>query len=136
MLAASVLMPIFAGLMTTFTVDTDVGKLIGIFGFLGFAGGIGFQAPQVAVQNSLPPDDANMGLAIILFAQNFGPAVFVSAAQTIFTGRLASNLRGLGPGLNATRIENLGLSDLKSHIGADKLHEVLSGLDQSLVQTW
>ena len=60
MLAGSILMPIFAGLMTTFTIDTGVGKLIGIFGFLGFAAGIGFQAPQVAVQTSLPANDATI----------------------------------------------------------------------------
>lgn len=136
MLAGSVLMPIFTGLMTTLTIETGVGKLIAYFGLLGFAVGIGFQAPQVAVQTSLSQQDANIGLAIIIFAQNFGPAVFVSAGQTIFTNRLTANLDDLTGSLNATNIENMGLSDIKNHIGSQKLHEVLLGLDKSLVQTW
>ncbi len=78
----------------------------------------------------------HMGLAIILFAQAFGPAVFVAAAQTIFTTRLTSNLHHIQPSLNATNIENLGLSNLKDHLSGSTLKDVLLSLDQSLTQTW
>lgn len=136
MLAGSILMPIFSGLMTTLTINTDLVTVLAYSGLFGFAGGIGFQSPQVAVQNTLPPGDANMGLAIILFAQSFGPAIFVAAAQTIFTNQLSDALTGLAPGLNSTNIENIGLTDLKDHIGPEKLDQALMGLDRSLVHTW
>lgn len=136
MLAGSLLMPIFAGLLTTLTTDSSLAKLICYSGLMGFAAGVGFQSPQTAVQTSLPRDDASIGMAIIIFAQHFGPAVFISAAQTIFTNRLAVNLVGIAPSLNATSIENMGLADLKAQLGADKLQEVLSGFDHSLAQTW
>ena len=136
MLAGSLMMPISAGLMTTLTVDSSIAKLAGYSISLGFAGGIGFQSPQVAVQTTLSAGDANMGLAVILFAQNFGPAIFVAAAQTIFTNRLSENLHELAPNLNASHIENMGLSDLKNHIGGGNLHDVLLGFDRSLMQTW
>ncbi|KAF2093518.1 major facilitator superfamily transporter [Rhizodiscina lignyota] len=136
MLAGSILMPIFAGLMTTLRVRSNLAQLILYPGFMGFAGGIGFQSPQTAVQTSLPPNDATIGLAIIMFAQQFGPAVFISAAQSILTNRLEENLPVLGSGLNVTSIENMGLTDLKMHMGAEKLQEVLSGFDHSLAQTW
>ncbi|KAF2666842.1 putative efflux pump antibiotic resistance protein [Microthyrium microscopicum] len=136
MLAGSVLLPVFAGLMTTFTVDSSLAKLIFYTGLLGFGAGIGFQAPQTAVQTSLSPADARMGLATIIFAQHFGPAVFISAAQSIFTNRLQANLKGLAPSLNATSIENTSLGELRTHIRVDQLQGLLSRFDLSLVQTW
>lgn len=48
MLAGSILIPIFAGLMTTLTVNTAVAKILVLSGFYGFAGGIGYQSPQAA----------------------------------------------------------------------------------------
>jgi MFS family permease len=136
MLAGSILMPVFAGLMTTITPETDLSRILVYSGLLGFAGGIGFQAPQTAVQASLSPKDSNLGLAVILFAQGFGPAVFLSAAQTIFVNRLSDNLQDLVPGLNASTIETMGLTDLRGAIGDAKLSNVLIGLDRSLTQTW
>lgn len=136
MLLGSILMPLFAGLLTTLTTGSSLAKIICYTGFMGFAAGIGFQSPQTAVQTSLPVEDASMGLAVIIFAQHFGPAVFLSAAQSIFTNRLEKNLVGIGLSLNATSIESMGLADLKKHLGADKLQQVLDQYDHSLVQTW
>ena len=122
--------------MTTLEADTSIGKLIAYSGLLGVGCGIGFQAPQVAVQNSLPSSDAPMGLAVVLFAQSFGPAVFIAAAQTIFTNQLSENLHDIASTLNATSIENMDLSDLKSHIGVQNLPKVLAGFDKSMMHTW
>ena len=136
MLAGSVLMPIFSGLMTTLKVTTAISTVIVYSGFFGAAIGIGFQAPQVAVQNSLGANDVNTGIAIILFAQNFGPAISVAMAQSIFQNKLADNIGGIVPGMSKSKIESMGLGDLKSLIGPQKLHELLSGFDRSLTQTW
>jgi MFS family permease len=136
MFAGSVLMPIFAGLLTTLTVKTALAKILVLSGIYGFAGGVGFLSPQSAVQMALPTNDASIGLSIILFGEQFGPAVFVSAAQSIFENRLAGNLHELVPSLNATSVEAMGLSDLKSLIGPEDLDDVLLGFDKSLSQTW
>jgi MFS family permease len=136
MFAGSVLMPIFAGLMTTLTVKTTLAKILVVSGFYGFAGGIGYLSPQSAVQMALPTSDGSIGLSIILFAEQFGPAVFVSAAQSIFQNRLTDNLHELVPSLNGTNVEQMGLSDLKSLVGPDNLAGVLLGFDKSLAQTW
>ena len=136
MLAGSVLMPIFSGLMTTLTVSTPLSTIIVYSGFFGAAIGIGFQAPQVAVQNSLSMSDVNTGLAIILFAQNFGPAINVALAQSIFQNRLADNIADIVPNLSSSKIENMGLGELRREIGPQKLQELLSGFDKSLMQTW
>ncbi len=48
MLLGSTMLPVAAGLMTTMTVRTDLVKFLAISAFVGFAAGIGFQAPQVS----------------------------------------------------------------------------------------
>lgn len=136
MIVASTLMPIAGGLMTTWKVDTSIAQLILYSGLSGFAAGFAFQAPQSAVQVALPTADASLGLAVILFAQGFGPALYVAVAQTILTNRLSKNLQHVAPGLDVSSIESMGLSDLKSSVGADKLQQVLVGFDKSIIQTW
>lgn len=136
MLFASVLMPIFAGLMTTFTTETALDKIAGYILAMGFAGGIGFNAPQSAVQTMLPVKDTSTGIAIIYFAQNFGPAVFLAIAQTIFLNRLSENLTVLVPGLSPNAVNNMGLTELRTLVGQDELGKALGILDKSLMQTW
>lgn len=136
MLFASVLMPIFAGLMTTFTTNTALEKIAGYSLAMGFAGGIGFNAPQSAVQTMLPVKDTSTGIAIIYFAQNFGPAVFLAIAQTIFLNRLSENLTVLVPGLSPNAVNNMGLTELRMLVGQDELGKALGILDKSLMQTW
>ncbi|ROW02480.1 hypothetical protein VMCG_06085 [Cytospora schulzeri] len=129
-------MPIFAGLITTFTLSTSIAKIVAYTLSMGMAGGIGFQAPQSAVQTVLPEKDASMGLAVIIFAQNFGPAVFIAIAQTIFLNRLSDNLKVLVPGLSPGALNDIGLTDLKLLVGEDKLERALGIFDKSLTQTW
>lgn len=136
MLFASVLMPVFAGLMTTFTTSTPLEKIAGYSLAMGFAGGIGFNAPQSAVQTMLPVRDTSTGIAIIYFAQNFGPAVFLAIAQTIFLNRLSENLTVLVPGLSPNAVNNMGLTELRTLVGQDELGKALGILDKSLMQTW
>jgi MFS family permease len=136
MWATSILLPIASGLMTTFTVSTNLGKFLSCSAFLGFATGIGFQAPQVAVQNTLPEKDTHMGLAIILFAQHFGPALSIAATQTILTNRLTVNIERFAPEVDAVQIEKSGLGDLKSHIAEASLNNVLQALNESFTQSW
>ncbi len=136
MLTGSLLMPIFSGLLTTIGVDTELAIILCYCCFYGFAGGVGFQSPQSAVQTALPEADASIGLSIIIFAQQFGPAVAITAAQRIFTNKLSQNLQELAPGLNSTTIETMGLTDIKNLVGPENLNNVLLGFDRSLVQTW
>lgn len=136
MLLASTTMPIFAGLMTTFTPSTTVVKMVGYSAAMGFAGGIGFQGPQSAVQTALAEKDASLGLSVIIFAQSIGPAVSIAVAQTIFLNRLSENLQLLVPGLNPKAVDNLGLSDIKTLVGKESLEKALALFDTSLMQTW
>ncbi|GAB7353775.1 hypothetical protein MBLNU459_g4162t2 [Dothideomycetes sp. NU459] len=136
MLAGSILMPIAAGLLTTLDTDATIAMLIGYNAFFSAAGGIGFQGPQIAVQTTLSDDDTSMGLAMIIFAQNFGPALSLNIAQSIFSSRLTKNLATYAPTLNATAVENLGFSDLKAHVPAKDLGVLLLSFDKAITQTF
>lgn len=88
------------------------------------------------MQTALPKEDQPLGLAIVLFAQNFGPALFVSIAQAIFTARLSENLHKLVPKASVANIEDLGFADIRGEFGAAKLEHVLLGFSKSIAQTW
>ncbi|KAG9495400.1 hypothetical protein J7337_013646 [Fusarium musae] len=136
MLFASIIMPIAAGLITTFNIDTSFEKLITYSALSGLAYGIGFIGPQTAVQTVLPAEDVPLGLSIMLFAQSFGPAISVPIAQVLFTNRLSDNLNGVVPGLNGTHISNSGLTEIVSNVPESATREVLVAIDKSLGQTW
>ncbi len=57
-------------------------------------------------------------------------------AQTTFTNRLTVNLKEVVPGLSPKTIENLGLGEVKSHVGQDKMRQVLVGIERSIVEAW
>lgn len=136
MLFASIIMPIAAGLITTFKIDTSFEKLIAYSALSGLAYGIGFIGPQTAVQTVLPAEDVPLGLSIMLFAQSFGPAISVPIAQVLFTNRLSDNLDGVVPSFNGTEISNSGLTEMVTNMPESVTREVLVAIDRSLGQTW
>ena len=136
MLFASIIMPIAAGLITTFKIDTSFAQLIMYTGLSGLAYGIGFSGPQNAVQTVLPAEDVPLGLSVVLFAQSFGPAVAIAVAQVLFTNQLSTNLKGLVPGLSRANIENNGLTEIVTSVPPAKVREVLVRVDESLIHTW
>lgn len=136
MLFASIMMPIAAGLITTFKINTSLVQLIMYTALSGLAYGIGFSGPQNAVQTVLPAEDVPLGLSVMLFAQSFGPAVAIAIAQVLFTNQLSTNLSGLVPGLSPANIENNGLTEIVTSVPPAKIKEVLMGVDESLIQTW
>jgi MFS family permease len=136
MWAGTILMPLLAGLLTTIKIRTALVDVLVMTGFFGFAGGIGFLSPQSAVQMALPKADVSIGLSIILFAEQFGAALFVSAAQNVFQTRLKGNLQMAVPSMNATSIDSVGLNDLRTLVAPGDMGNVLKAVDKSVAQTW
>lgn len=136
MIFASLCMPVAAGLMTTYNVDTSLTQMILYSGFAGFSGGIGFQGSQAAIQTTLRPADINQGCGIILFGQNIGPAVFIAIAQVIFANQLSTNLVDVIPGLTPGSVENLGMGDILAQAPASLRSQVIEQIDKSVTHTW
>lgn len=59
----------------------------------------------------------------------------VPAAQTLFSAQLSHDLTIEAPGVNATTLENMGLSDLRDKVQAYQLAGTLQGFDKALMQT-
>lgn len=136
MLIASVMAPIASGLLTTLEVDGSLTKLVIYEVLFGLGCGIGFQSPQVAVQTTLSDADVSIGLNIVVFAQNFGPALFIGAAQSLFSSRLVSNLQTYAPDVDSDILKSIGLADIKRLVPASDLQEVLLGYDKAIAQTF
>lgn len=133
--ATSLLAPIPAGLLTTLNLETDLAKLLGYQTFLGFAVGLAIQVPQVAAQTILPAKEASIGIAIVMFGQQIGPVLFVAASASLFKNRLRVEVSQLAPGTNVTSLAHMGLSDVRSQIGVDRLKQVLTSYDKAVVET-
>lgn len=136
MLAAGCLTPIAAGLLVTMKVGADLAQIISYQLLLGIFVGVGIQGPQIAAQTVLKQKDIPMGVAAILFAQNFGPGFFIAVAQTIFTNRLSADFKEYAPGLNATAFSSAGLSSLGDHLDKKQLGEVLLSYDKAITQVY
>ncbi|KAK8055147.1 hypothetical protein PG993_000374 [Apiospora rasikravindrae] len=100
MIAATVLMSIGAGLLSTFQPATSRAAWIGYQVVFGFGVGLGMQQPLMAVQAVLNMADVPTGTAIIVFAQTLGGSLFVSVGQSVFTNQLVKSLAANVPSLS------------------------------------
>ncbi len=73
MIFASVTMPIAAGLVTTFKIDTGLAKIIVYTGLSGLGYGVGSSGPVTAVQTVLLDGDVPLAISFLLFGSAFGP---------------------------------------------------------------
>jgi hypothetical protein len=135
MYATSILAPVASGLLTTINLDQSVGKATALLGFLGLAIGLGIQGPQLGVTTTLSIEDISLGTAVIMFGAGLGSALFVSAASTLFNNRLVDEIRQYSPSTNVSALEAVGLSEIRTYIGSEKLKNVLSGYNKAVVQT-
>ncbi|KAJ5697000.1 MFS general substrate transporter [Penicillium majusculum] len=119
----SCIMSVGAGLLTTFQVDTSEGKWIGYQIVYGIGLGLCFQVPNIAAQTVLPKPDVPSGLALMIFGQMIGAAVFVSVGENILANQLVKRLSGL-PGFNPHLVTSGGVTELLDTMPAD-LHETV-----------
>ncbi|KAF2090639.1 MFS general substrate transporter [Saccharata proteae CBS 121410] len=139
MIVSSVLMTIGAGLLTTFTPDTNHSHWIGYQFIFGAGVGFGMQQTIIAVQAALPTDDIPIATALIMFSQSLGGALFISVGQNVFTNQLIKNLAAQVPGVDSALVLSTGATDLQAAIAKQFpqfLGGVLKAYNDALTQTW
>lgn len=124
MYISSVLTPIGAGLISTFTPTTAHPKWIGYQVLWGLGLGLGMQQPSVAAQTVLARNDVPIGTAMMFFAQTLGGSVFVSVANNVFVNKLAQGLKTV-PGIDADLVGHVGATDLRDVVPRQFLQAVL-----------
>ncbi|KAH7029770.1 permease of the major facilitator superfamily [Microdochium trichocladiopsis] len=139
MVLTAILSPIGAGLLTSLDLTMSLPQILAYLTLFAAGVGIGFQGPQVAAITTLPPRDAPIGVAVILFAQFLGPAVFVAAAQALFTSGLQDQLSRVdlsGSSTTGKDIMSMGLLDIKNHVSAEDLPKVLEVFNSVLTMVF
>ena len=135
MIAGTILISTGAGLITSFTPETNHSKWIGYQVILGLGIGCALQQAGVAAQTVLPRKDVPTGLALMFFGQFLGGATFISVAQNIFTNRLVSALSSV-PNFDPRSVVNVGATDLRRVVEPDNLVLVLSAYNYALTKAF
>lgn len=104
-------MAVGEGLLTTLKPSTGSSQWVAFQFLVGFGLGTGMQTVPLAVQATMPKEDVPTGVAITLWAQHFGGAVFVSVGQAILSGLLVKRLHHV-PDMDASFIVSMGATEL------------------------
>ncbi|KAL3472453.1 major facilitator superfamily-domain-containing protein [Aspergillus californicus] len=108
--AGSAISAVGNGIVSMFAPDTPTAKWIGYQIVLGSGRGIGMQMGLIAIQNLLPPQKIPVGIAFMIFCQNFAGAVFVSVGEVIFTQQLAKQILAHAPSVSVQAALDAGAS--------------------------
>jgi len=126
-----------SGLVTTLEVHTGTAKWIGYQLLYGFGAGCALQIPNVATQNVLPLNDIPTGLAIVILAQNFGPAVMLSAGNNVLNQNLVAHIRDLDiQDFDPMLVLRAGATGFRNVVPGEHLGEVLEAYNCALRQTF
>ena len=134
-LASSVIMPIGAGLITTWTPTTLHPEWIGFQVLFGLGLGMGMQQSSLAAQAVLQRKDVPTGISLIMFCQQLGGAVFVSVGQNIFNNKLIQGLRGV-PGVTPRAVVGIGATELRDYVPPEAIPMVLKAYNAALVDVF
>ncbi len=132
---SSILMPIGAGLLTTFTPETAHPKWIGFQVLLGVGLGMASQQQLNVVQTVFGRSDIAVASAIIMFVRFLGSAIFLPVAENVFLNSLVSKLTNL-PNVDAAAVTNGGATDLTSLASGDDLKVLLADYNSALVDVF
>jgi len=89
----------------------------------------------MALQTTMNRRDLPIGMATSAFGITLGNAVWIIVSATLFTNRLVDEVSIHSPSVNATQLENVGLSEIRAIVGSARLRDVLLGYDTAVAQT-
>lgn len=138
MIISSMFMAVGAGLLSTFSTNTGHPKWIGYQVIFGLGIGLGLQQAGMAAQVVLKDKDVPIGVSLVLFAQSFGGAIFLSVAQNVFSVTFVKRLK-LIPGLGeqtVAAITHLGATRLRDEIPTAFLASALKAYNTAIVETF
>ncbi|KAL5342653.1 major facilitator superfamily domain-containing protein [Aspergillus crustosus] len=101
----------------------------------GIGRGLGVQIPLIAVQHHAPEHLLPIATALVVLAQNFGPAIFLSLAQVLFSSGLASELARHAPGVDVADVVAAGAAGLRElGLQGSELDGVLQAYTKAIVR--
>ncbi|EAW08881.1 MDR family MFS transporter [Aspergillus clavatus NRRL 1] len=136
MLAATVMMSIGGGLLSTLKVDSGHAAWIGYQALYGIGVGMGLQQPMIVVQTAVEAQDVPSATAIVMFMQTLGGALFVSVTQNVFQNQLFKNLTAQVPSVDPAAVMRAGATMLQRSVSKDVLPAVLSAYSSAITQAF
>jgi hypothetical protein len=88
--------------------------------------------PFIAIQNLIPAPQIPIAMGILIFTQNLGAAVFLIAAQTIFSNSLRKTIKQDAPGVNPDLIVAAGARSIRKLVQGEQLKGVLRAYSTSV----
>ncbi|KAI8958638.1 major facilitator superfamily protein [Daldinia sp. FL1419] len=134
-LISSVIMPIGAGLLTTFTPSISEGRWIGYQILFGVGLGVGMQQPMNVVQTVLERSDVSTGTAIVTFSRFLGSAIFLPVAENVFLNSFISKLSNV-PSISPSSVTGGGATELRNMVSGDDLDTLLSDYNAAIVDVF
>ena len=131
-----VLASVGAGLLTTFQVDSGSAMWISYQIIYGIGGGLGYQQGINAAQTVLGPTEVTMGTALMVFVQNLGGTVFVSAANNVFVTRLVENVAGVAPDIDTEAIIGAGATGVEQVVQLEDYSSVLVAYNGAIIEVF
>ncbi|KAI2464009.1 MFS multidrug transporter [Annulohypoxylon bovei var. microspora] len=114
-----------SGLLSTLQVSTSVSRWVGYQVIYGLGVGMVVQMPFIAIQTLIPRPKIPSALAILIFTQYFGAALFVTTAQSIFNNSMRTTLFETAPAVDVEKIMAGGATAVRSLVSGQQLDEVL-----------
>ncbi|KKK15676.1 hypothetical protein P175DRAFT_0498759 [Aspergillus ochraceoroseus IBT 24754] len=128
----SMLNAIGSGLLATLSPTTPTRDWAGFQALFGFGRGASTQAPMIAVQNAISPDEVSTAMAILTFSQTFGGSVFLAVAEVIFSNSLKDTIPKYAPNVDPNTVIAAGATGFRDVISQQDLPGVLSAYAKSI----
>ena len=87
---------------------------------------------MIAVQNTLQPVQIPVAMALLMFSQTFGGALFLSFSDTIFTNSLKALIPTYAPSIDAKTVINGGANGFRRLVSSSNLGNVLVAYAKSV----
>ncbi|KAL4997556.1 putative MFS transporter [Aspergillus recurvatus] len=131
-LSGTVISSIAYGLLSMLSPSTSVGRWIGFQVLYGTGCGAAATGSYIAIQNLVAAPQIPVAMAIMIFCQNLGGAVFLIAAQTIFSNVLRDEITKHVPGVNANLIIAAGARSIRNLVSGEQLARVLEAYSTAI----
>ncbi|GJC78768.1 efflux pump mlcE [Colletotrichum liriopes] len=124
------------GLISTWTPSTNSASWIGYQVLLGAGRGANMQMHIIAVQANSAPSRLPVAMATVIFLQTFGGAIFLTAAEVIFSEGLGNNLAKYAPAVDAKTILAAGGTGFRTVVPKADLPGVLMAYSKSISEVF
>ncbi|GKT78478.1 MFS multidrug transporter [Colletotrichum tofieldiae] len=124
------------GLISTWTPSTNSASWIGYQILLGAGRGANMQMHIIAVQANSAPSRLPVAMATLIFLQTFGGAIFLTAAEVIFSEGLGNNLTKYAPAVSAKTILAAGGTGFRTVVPKADLPGVLMAYSKSISEVF